>query len=105
HDFPGVPWNSGLACFHDGCHVRGPLAEKEHGQRHRESMRTIGDASSCGSLSRGLFSHGVSFGRIGGFRMHFLRYLSVVLVAAVPAAALRSEPPAEPLPGLLIVYT
>src|SRR5262245_4888262 len=43
---------------------------------------------------------------IWGFRMHFLRYLSVVLVAAaLPLGALRSSPPAEPLPDLLIGYT
>src|SRR5262245_48140691 len=38
--------------------------------------------------------------------MHFLRYLSVALVAAaLPSGDLRSSPPAEPLPDLLIGYT
>src|SRR5262249_51275169 len=40
------------------------------------------------------------------FGMHFLRYFSVALVvAALPSSALRSSPPAEPLPDLLIGYT
>ena len=38
--------------------------------------------------------------------MHFLRYLSVALIAAaLPSGALRSSPPAEPLPDLLIGHT
>ncbi|HMF13252.1 MAG TPA: hypothetical protein VKE94_13135, partial [Gemmataceae bacterium] len=38
--------------------------------------------------------------------MHFLRYLSVALMAAsLPSGALRSSPPAEPLPDILIGYT
>ena len=38
--------------------------------------------------------------------MHFLRYLSFALMAAaLSSGALRSSPPAEPLPGLLIGYT
>ena len=38
--------------------------------------------------------------------MHFLRHLSVALVvAAFPSGTLRSSPPTEPLPDLLIGYT
>jgi TolB protein len=38
--------------------------------------------------------------------MHFLRCHSVALVAtALPSGALRSGPPTEPLPDLLIGYT
>ena len=38
--------------------------------------------------------------------MHFLRYLPLALIAAaLPSGALRSSPPAEPLPDLLIGYT
>src|SRR5260221_13043905 len=40
------------------------------------------------------------------FRMHFLRYLSLALVAgALSSGALRSDQPVEPLPDLLIGYT
>ena len=37
--------------------------------------------------------------------MDFLRYLTVALAVAFPSGALRSSPPAEPLPDLLIGYT
>src|SRR6478735_9422589 len=37
--------------------------------------------------------------------MHFLRYLSVALVAAVTSGAIRSSPPADALPDLFIGYT
>ena len=37
--------------------------------------------------------------------MHVLRCLSVTLVAAFPAGALRASPPPEPVPDLLIGYT
>ncbi len=40
------------------------------------------------------------------FRMHFLRYLSLALLAAaLSAGALRADQPVEPLPDLLIGYT